>query len=90
MSKQRASIAILLILGAIPSFAQVSGVVVEADTKKPIPYVNVGSMTEGYGTSGSAKGRFTINAGADDSLTFSAVGFTTKTAAVAKLSDAQK
>ncbi|MGB6037049.1 MAG: carboxypeptidase-like regulatory domain-containing protein, partial [Cryomorphaceae bacterium] len=85
MSKPLPSI--ILLLFAIPSLAQVSGVVVEADTKKPVPYVNIGSMAEGYGTSSSAKGRFTTDTEADDSLAFSAVGFATKTMAVGELSD---
>lgn len=80
-------VTILLLLFFIPSRAQVSGVVVEAENKKPIPYVNIGSMAKGYGTSCSLKGRFRISAGAEDSLTFSAVGFKTKTVAVSDLAD---
>jgi hypothetical protein len=81
----------LLVLFLIPiclgSFAQISGVVVDAATRKPIPYVNIGSVAEGFGTSCSAKGKFRINARKGDSLIFSAVGFKAITVAVNDLSD---
>ena len=55
---------------------QVDGVVLDADTNEPIPYVNIGIIKQLRGTVSSTNGQFKLRFESDaDTVLFSAIGF---------------
>ncbi len=70
---------ILTLLCAVPLKAQVTGVVYDADTRKPLDYANVYYEGKGVGDMTDLKGRFTVAERKGwTSLTVSSIGYTTK------------
>ncbi len=62
------------------------GVVIDAETKQPIPYVNIGVKARGAGTVSDEGGAYELKVkAATDEVTFSAIGFTTRTIAAEEL-----
>lgn len=74
---------ILMFFFSATTMAQrVTGVVTEADTGEPVPYLNVYYDKSGIGTTTDLNGRYSIQAKSGRKLTFSAVGYKTKVIAV--------
>lgn len=69
----------LIFLTNLVSYAQtLTGRVLEADTKKPISYVNIGILGKNTGTVSDSLGNFSItykDANKNDTLKFSCIGF---------------
>ncbi len=59
-------------------FAQLSGVVMDEITSRPIPYVNIHIAGSQSGFTSNQNGMFLINANQSDTAIFSAVGFESK------------
>ena len=58
------------------SYSQVSGVIQDANSKKPIPYANIAVYNSSKGTSANANGVFTISdVSFKDTIVISAVGY---------------
>ena len=71
---------IMLIFSYFPSSAQVRAVVIDANTKEKIPYVNIWIENENTGTTSNEAGEFElILADTNKMILFSAIGYTTKT-----------
>jgi hypothetical protein len=62
----------------IVSYAQLKGVVINAETETPIPYVNIWVENQNIGTSSNRKGAFTLKVDGIKTLVFSAIGYQTK------------
>jgi len=69
----------LFILCSFSISAQITGVVKDSLTKKPISYVNIWVENENIGVSSEENGTFTINATKTKNLIFSALGYEKKT-----------
>ncbi len=70
---------IFTFLYAVPSLAQVTGVVYDGDTRKPLDYVNVYYEGKGVGILTDSKGRFTLSERSNwNELTVSSIGYDTK------------
>jgi hypothetical protein len=61
--------------------AQISGIVKDSLTKKPIPYVNIWVENENSGTTSNENGLFDLNINDEKRIVFSALGFENKTIA---------
>jgi len=61
--------------------AQISGIVKDSLTKKPIPYVNIWVENENSGTTSNENGLFELNINDEKRIVFSALGFENKTIA---------
>ena len=84
MKKKLSIIFALLILG-IPGFGQFKGLVVDAETKEPIPYVSIGQPGSGRGTISNELGEFIIEAsGLSSEFVFSHISFQKDTVIVPK------
>lgn len=70
---------ILLLLISFSISAQIGGVVND-ESGKPIPYVNIWVENENLGTTSNENGTFNLNTSQDKVLVFSAVGFESKKA----------
>lgn len=56
----------------------INGVVIDAETKAPVPYVNIGVKRLAIGTVSDERGAFSLLPGQpDDLITFSSIGYTT-------------
>jgi len=64
--------------------AQISGIVKDSLTKKPIPYVNIWVENENSGTTSTENGLFELNINDEKRIVFSALGFENKTIASSK------
>jgi hypothetical protein len=64
--------------------AQISGIVKDSLTKKPIPYVNIWVENENSGTTSNENGLFDLNINDEKRIVFSALGFENKTIASSK------
>ncbi|MGC4040922.1 MAG: carboxypeptidase-like regulatory domain-containing protein [Flavobacterium sp.] len=67
----------LVFLIGIPVLAQVRGIVIDA-SGKPIPYVNIWVEDQDTGTTSEENGTFSLNAGQDKNIVFSALGYEKK------------
>jgi len=81
-----------LLLLNIKTSAQVivTGTVIDQDSKTTLPFVNIGIRHKNLGTISSKNGYFFItipNDNKDDSLTFSMVGYATRTLAIKEILD---
>lgn len=54
---------------------EISGTIVEAESKAPVPYVHVVNQNTGKGTISNTEGRFWVQIAKTDTLLFSAMGF---------------
>jgi TonB-dependent starch-binding outer membrane protein SusC len=81
----RRYLAVALMFGALTSFAQqtVTGKVTAADDGSGIPGVNILEKGTTNGTVSDSDGNYTINVGANATLVFSFVGYTTQEVSVA-------
>ena len=61
-------------------YSQMKGIVIDAETKEKIPYVNIWLENENIGTTSNSKGEFDIGVRLDSSrfIVFSAIGFATR------------
>lgn len=73
----RNSLAVLLMLGCLTSFAQqrVSGKITASDDGSPIPGVNIQEKGTSNGTASDANGNYSISVSANATLVFSFVGY---------------
>ena len=69
----------ILLLSALAAYGQdtITGTVTEADSGDPLPGVNVLIKGSATGTATDVNGQYTLQAGSDDVLTFSFIGYTT-------------
>lgn len=66
----------LLSLHSIICQYNISGYVLESNSKAPIPYVNIGSITSGNGTVSNAKGYFEMTCESEnEKIIFSSIGY---------------
>ncbi len=76
---KRSFILILVLLIGHITIGQVRAVILDNETRKAIPYVNIWIENEAIGTSSDEKGHFIINDQlADQIIVFSAIGYETK------------
>ncbi len=70
---------IILILGCVRASAQIQGVVIDSETKEPLPYINIYYEGKGVGAVSDIDGKYSIpyHEGWNE-LTFSMVGYTTQ------------
>ncbi|MBL6448725.1 carboxypeptidase-like regulatory domain-containing protein [Fulvivirga sp. 29W222] len=54
---------------------EITGTIIEAGTKEPVPYVHIVNRALGKGTVSNTEGRFWINMTKSDTIQFSAIGF---------------
>ena len=54
---------------------EISGRIIDAETKAPVPYVHIIHKALGKGTVSNSEGRFSIKMNKMDTLVFSAIGF---------------
>lgn len=59
--------------------AQLKGEVFDAETRKPIPYVNIWVEGEQIGTNSEENGSFSLNISEEKNIVFSSLGYETKT-----------
>ena len=72
---------LLLVCNLVSS--QIKGIVIDAVTKKPIPYVSIWVENENNGTTAEENGQFQLTiAGKSNNLLFSALGYEKKTVAI--------
>lgn len=71
-------LAILFLLITNLSFSQLKAIIINSETKEPIPYVNIWVENENIGTTSNSKGAFTLEINSTKSILFSAIGFETK------------
>ncbi|MFK7812106.1 MAG: carboxypeptidase-like regulatory domain-containing protein [Maribacter sp.] len=65
--------------------SQITGKVINEETKEPIPYVNIWVQGEDMGTTSAENGNFVLDINSDNlSLVFSAIGFETKSISVSE------
>jgi len=75
----------LFVLNIINGFAQVSGVVIDSRSRKPVDYANVFYQGKGVGTMTDEKGKFVIKDNPEwDELTVSCLGYVTQTVKLEK------
>lgn len=65
----------LSILSSISSFAQISGAILNAETKEKVPFVNVWILDKNIGTTANEFGVFTLKSTNADDVVFSAIGY---------------
>lgn len=76
----------LLLLSSFLSFGQIESVLLDAETKTPIPYVNIWIENENTGTTSSETGNFSFpKVDTDKYLIFSALGYETLRIQVSKI-----
>ena len=80
----RKSIIILCYLISLSAFGQttVSGIIENAETKEPIPYVNIGILNKNKGTVSNENGEFTLEIPTEfisDTIKVSSIGYESKT-----------
>ena len=66
---------ITLILFSKIAFTQINGVIVNANTKEKIPFVNIWVENENTGTTSNEKGYFILDVDRTKTIIFSAIGF---------------
>jgi len=66
---------ITLILFSKIAFTQISGVIINANTKEKIPFVNIWVENEMTGTTSNEKGYFILDVDRTKTIIFSAIGF---------------
>ena len=77
--KNRLLIVLALLLSTNLAFGQISGVVVNSETKEPIPYVNIWVEDANIGATSNLSGEFSLpKIAIDQILIFSSIGFETK------------
>lgn len=64
----------LTVLGQ-DQYIEITGTIIEADTKEPVPYVHIVNRNIGKGTVSNTEGRFWIKMSKSDTVQFSAIGF---------------
>jgi len=70
---------LLVFAWACHSFAQIQGVVKDADTGEPLPFVNIFYEGKGVGAISDIDGRFNVEKMVEwKALTFSSVGYTSE------------
>lgn len=78
----------LLSLFSLITFAQQQGIVVDQDTKQPVPYASIWCLTGNCGTSANEQGRFTLSGYTPTTpIAITSVGYHRKELAVEQLSD---
>ncbi|UII32447.1 carboxypeptidase-like regulatory domain-containing protein [Fulvivirga ulvae] len=72
--------ALIILCSSVVVFGQeknieITGTIIEADTKEPVPYVHIVNRGLGKGTVSNTEGRFWIKMSKTDTVQFSAIGF---------------
>jgi len=84
------SLLILLLANVLWGQSTVSGLVLNATSKAPIPYVNIGVKNESLGTVSDNDGQFSLkNVPSELTLTFSSIGYESLDLKVAEMTEGQ-
>lgn len=96
MNQRYYIIILLFLMWGLNAFSQerekvlFSGVIVENDSLKPVSYANIIILNKNLGTMSTIEGYFSFYAQEQDTISFSALGFTTSTFIIPDIADTER
>lgn len=83
----RKSLLAFVLWANLISSQTISGLIINSETKDPIPYVNISYLKTNYGTSTDLNGNYEINISKTDTIFLSSIGYNSKKISLKKYSN---